>query len=222
MDDTRLIVEVEKRKVIYDPQDVMYKDVQVKERAWEAVADAVGVDVSECKRRWKLLRDAFVRNQKESPVAQLVAPSGNGSTVELCPFYCRICSLEETCDFDAEVSEFSRPYSPMTVTQRSVTPSQTTLGPDTSIPPTTSRPHTHTPTLHPRVQQLMTEGQPPRQRRRNISPSSTEQHLLDIITQPTTPAPPQIPKQEEETYYSAFSSCHQSGKEHDSSALHSS
>ncbi|KAA0712397.1 hypothetical protein E1301_Tti018225 [Triplophysa tibetana] len=44
MDDTRLIVEVEKRKVIYDPQDVIYKDVQVKERAWEAVEDAVGVD----------------------------------------------------------------------------------------------------------------------------------------------------------------------------------
>ncbi len=31
MDDTRLIVEVEKLKVIYDPKNVMYKDLQAKE-----------------------------------------------------------------------------------------------------------------------------------------------------------------------------------------------
>ncbi len=37
MDDTRLIVEVEKQKVIYDPKNVMYKDLQAKEKAWDAV-----------------------------------------------------------------------------------------------------------------------------------------------------------------------------------------
>ncbi len=37
MDDTRLIVEVEKQKVIYDPKNVMYKDWQAKEKAWGAV-----------------------------------------------------------------------------------------------------------------------------------------------------------------------------------------
>ncbi len=41
----------------------------------------------------------------------------------------------------------------------------------------------------------MTESQPSRQRR-IISLSSTEQQLLDIITQPKTSAPPQIPRQE--------------------------
>ncbi len=34
MDDTRLIVEVEKQKVIYDPKNLMYKDLQAKEKAW--------------------------------------------------------------------------------------------------------------------------------------------------------------------------------------------
>ncbi len=34
MDDTRLIVEVEKQKVIYDPKNVMYKDLQAKEKAY--------------------------------------------------------------------------------------------------------------------------------------------------------------------------------------------
>ncbi len=37
MDDTRLIVDVEKQKVIYDPKNVMYKDLQAKEKAWDAV-----------------------------------------------------------------------------------------------------------------------------------------------------------------------------------------
>ncbi len=37
MDDTRLIVEVEKQKVIYDPKKLMYKDLQAKEKAWDAV-----------------------------------------------------------------------------------------------------------------------------------------------------------------------------------------
>ncbi len=37
MDDTRLIVEVEKQKVIYDPKKFMYKDLQAKENAWDAV-----------------------------------------------------------------------------------------------------------------------------------------------------------------------------------------
>ncbi len=37
MDDTRLIVEVDKQKVIYDPKNVMYKDLQAKEKAWDAV-----------------------------------------------------------------------------------------------------------------------------------------------------------------------------------------
>ncbi len=39
MDDTRLIIEVEKQKVIYDPKNVMYKylQLQAKEKAWEAV-----------------------------------------------------------------------------------------------------------------------------------------------------------------------------------------
>ncbi len=37
MDDTRLIVEVEKQKVIYETKNLMYKDLQAKEKAWDAV-----------------------------------------------------------------------------------------------------------------------------------------------------------------------------------------
>ncbi len=36
MDDTRVIIEVEKTKS-HDPQNLMYKDLQAKEKAWDAV-----------------------------------------------------------------------------------------------------------------------------------------------------------------------------------------
>lgn len=44
MDDTRLITEVEKHNVLYDPQHYLYKDVVAKEKAWDAVASAVRAD----------------------------------------------------------------------------------------------------------------------------------------------------------------------------------
>ncbi|KAL0153833.1 hypothetical protein M9458_050863, partial [Cirrhinus mrigala] len=44
MDDTRFIVEVEKHTVIYDPQHLLYKDLQAKEKAWEEVAVSLCVD----------------------------------------------------------------------------------------------------------------------------------------------------------------------------------
>ena len=44
MDDTRLIVEVEKLSIIYDPRNILYKDSQAKEKAWEEVAVALGAD----------------------------------------------------------------------------------------------------------------------------------------------------------------------------------
>ncbi|KAF4097014.1 hypothetical protein G5714_022983 [Onychostoma macrolepis] len=44
MDDTRLIVEVEKHKVLYDPTKKYYKDLSSKEKAWVEVASAVSSD----------------------------------------------------------------------------------------------------------------------------------------------------------------------------------
>ncbi len=44
MDDTRLIVEVEKHTVIYDPRNLLYKDLQAKEKAWEEVTSALGAE----------------------------------------------------------------------------------------------------------------------------------------------------------------------------------
>ncbi len=44
MDDTCLFVKVEKHTVIYDPHNLLYKDLQAKEKAWEEVASALGAE----------------------------------------------------------------------------------------------------------------------------------------------------------------------------------
>ncbi len=97
-----------------------------------------------------------------------------------------------------------RPATPLLTVERSATPSPL---PSTSTPQTTAhRANTPTPPIHPRVQELMTDRQQNRQKwRRTVSPTTTEQQLLDIITQPTAPAQPNVPRQEEKNYYFALS-----------------
>ncbi|KAK7160733.1 hypothetical protein R3I94_004831 [Phoxinus phoxinus] len=113
-------------------------------------------------------------------------------------------------DVDPEICQLSRPYSPLIVIQRPATPAlenQICLTP--TAPPATSTPPLSTqiadPPAHPRVQTIVNEGRQRQKRRRVASPSPTEQQLLDIITQPTTTAPPQVPRQEDEMYYFALS-----------------
>lgn len=100
-------------------------------------------------------------------------------------------------DVEPELSELTtfnplpaiqRPATPLLAGGRSATP---TPLPSTCTPQITAhRADTPTPTIHPRVQALVTDSQQHKQkRRRTVSPTTTEQQLLDIITQPTTPAP---------------------------------
>nr|XP_055029943.1 uncharacterized protein LOC129418986 [Misgurnus anguillicaudatus] len=126
--------------------------------------------------------------------------------------------IEENEPVDMSVAEvdvdpdLGRPYSPLTLIQRPVTPCQSSEDPTqqsgSSTPPTiVSRgPTPIPPPIHPRVQELITEGQQHRQKRKRTNQqSSTEQQLLDIITQPTTTPSPHIPRQEDEMYYFALS-----------------
>ncbi|CAL9692929.1 unnamed protein product [Knipowitschia caucasica] len=64
MDDERMIHEVQLRSVLYDATHPFYKDNSRKERAWTEVAEAMHADVTECKARWRTLRDSFVKHRK--------------------------------------------------------------------------------------------------------------------------------------------------------------
>ncbi|CAL8240043.1 unnamed protein product [Gadus morhua 'NCC'] len=66
--DQHIIVAVCGRPVLYDTTMVSYRDRNKTERAWVDVAEDIGVPVDVCRRRWKSLRDRYMRykrNEKE-------------------------------------------------------------------------------------------------------------------------------------------------------------
>ncbi|CAL8293458.1 unnamed protein product [Arctogadus glacialis] len=64
MEDQNLIVAVCSRPVLYDTTMVSYRDRNKKERAWVDVAEDTGFPVDICRRKWKSLRDRYMREKK--------------------------------------------------------------------------------------------------------------------------------------------------------------
>ncbi|XP_073822062.1 uncharacterized protein [Musca autumnalis] len=58
-----LINAVQQHTCIYDKSSKAYRNKFSKEKAWDAVANAVGKPVKQCQTRWKSLRDRFVKEE---------------------------------------------------------------------------------------------------------------------------------------------------------------
>lgn len=61
----RLTEEVRKHVHLYDALSPHYKDTQMAGDSWRDISTVVGLDVLECARRWKMLRDKYVRFHKK-------------------------------------------------------------------------------------------------------------------------------------------------------------
>lgn len=61
----RLTEEVRKHVHLYDALSPHYKDTQMAGDSWRDISAVVGLDVLECARRWKVLRDKYVRHHKK-------------------------------------------------------------------------------------------------------------------------------------------------------------
>ncbi|CAL8349107.1 unnamed protein product [Boreogadus saida] len=59
--DEKIIVAVSAMPVIFNTTLKTYKDRTVKAKAWEKVSEEVGLTEEECRRRWKVLRDTYLR-----------------------------------------------------------------------------------------------------------------------------------------------------------------
>ncbi|CAL8378287.1 unnamed protein product [Boreogadus saida] len=64
MEDRKLIIAVCLRPVLYNTMMVSYRDRNKKERAWVDVAEDTGFPVDVCRRKWKSLRDRYMRHKK--------------------------------------------------------------------------------------------------------------------------------------------------------------
>ncbi|XP_077385816.1 uncharacterized protein LOC144023810 [Festucalex cinctus] len=61
----KLCEEVRKCMNLYDASSPNYKDIQMAAKSWRSISVAVGLEMIECQRRWKVLRDRFVRMKRK-------------------------------------------------------------------------------------------------------------------------------------------------------------
>ncbi|XP_078138373.1 uncharacterized protein LOC139919798 [Centroberyx gerrardi] len=80
----RLAEEVRKHVHLYDPTAPDYKDHQLSVRTWREISKTIGLDTAECLRKWKNLRDKFVRVRKK---LQQEKRSGDGAVKRIPAFY---------------------------------------------------------------------------------------------------------------------------------------
>ncbi|XP_062238945.1 uncharacterized protein si:dkeyp-38g8.5 [Platichthys flesus] len=60
----RLVEEVRKYEHLYNPTASTYKDANITANSWREISAAVGLDVPECIKTWRRIRDKFVRVKK--------------------------------------------------------------------------------------------------------------------------------------------------------------
>uniref|UniRef100_A0A671TYY7 MADF domain-containing protein n=1 Tax=Sparus aurata TaxID=8175 RepID=A0A671TYY7_SPAAU len=61
----KLIIAVCGHPVLYDTTAVFYRNRYKKEEAWVKVAEEVGLSVEVCRKRWKGLRDTYLKRKRE-------------------------------------------------------------------------------------------------------------------------------------------------------------
>nr|XP_026490856.1 uncharacterized protein LOC113396967 [Vanessa tameamea] len=64
MNEIDLIKEVEKRPILYDKSVSGFNKTKLRDDAWKEVQEALNVSESECKKRWRSLRDSFIKLQR--------------------------------------------------------------------------------------------------------------------------------------------------------------
>ncbi|CAH0579002.1 unnamed protein product [Chrysodeixis includens] len=64
MNEIDLIKEVEKRPILYDKSVSGFNKTKLRDDAWKEVQESLNVSESECKKRWRSLRDSFIKLQR--------------------------------------------------------------------------------------------------------------------------------------------------------------
>ncbi|XP_038212066.1 transcription factor Adf-1-like [Zerene cesonia] len=64
MNEIDLIKEVEKRPILYDKSVSGFNKTKLRDDAWKEVQEALHVSEAECKKRWRSLRDSFIKLQR--------------------------------------------------------------------------------------------------------------------------------------------------------------
>ncbi|KAM3611094.1 uncharacterized protein V6R79_013322 [Siganus canaliculatus] len=85
----RIVEEVKKHEHLYNPSSQHYKDCQMANNSWKEISSNAGLDVAECMKKWKNLRDKYVRLRKK-----LSTRSGDPGSPKMPAFYNSLSWLE--------------------------------------------------------------------------------------------------------------------------------
>ncbi|XP_064112542.1 transcription factor Adf-1-like [Macrobrachium nipponense] len=65
-----LLAEIKKHEVLYNRAHAHYKKNRVREAAWEEIAETLQYDCEKCKKRWRTLRDTFIKSRRHERLMQ--------------------------------------------------------------------------------------------------------------------------------------------------------
>ncbi|KAM9425016.1 uncharacterized protein KZ484_006475 isoform 1-T3 [Pholidichthys leucotaenia] len=120
----RLTEEVRRYKHLYDSSSPHYKDYQMAANSWKEISLNLGLDVPECVKKWKNVRDKYVRFRKRlatknvDPGSRRV-PAFSGYLSWLAP-HVKHRDLEASCDDNKDGNESSASSSSHTCARSSV------------------------------------------------------------------------------------------------------
>ncbi|KRT81236.1 Myb/SANT-like transcription factor [Oryctes borbonicus] len=64
-EDKLLIHYVRQYPALYDPKNADYKNQDIRDDLWDTIAENIDKKVSDCKKRWRSIRDTFFRAQRQ-------------------------------------------------------------------------------------------------------------------------------------------------------------
>ncbi|KAL4149106.1 hypothetical protein QTP88_003121 [Uroleucon formosanum] len=82
-EDEALIGLVENNTVIFDSGHKKYKDIYFKDNIWKNISQEVGRSSDDCKKRWRNIRDTYMKQKKKLPTGSETPHKKKGCTMNL-------------------------------------------------------------------------------------------------------------------------------------------
>eukprot|EP00102_Acyrthosiphon_pisum_P024189 XP_016661399.1 PREDICTED: transcription factor Adf-1-like [Acyrthosiphon pisum] len=64
-EDETLVQEVQKNPILYNIEEVDYRNIITKDRIWKEISIKIDKSVDDTKKRWKNIRDSYARNKRK-------------------------------------------------------------------------------------------------------------------------------------------------------------
>lgn len=64
VNELKFVNELKKYPLLFNSQDSDYKNANKRKECWQEISKVVQISEEDCRKRWRSLRDGYIRNQK--------------------------------------------------------------------------------------------------------------------------------------------------------------